>query len=143
MALQRQAERAGALHEEALAGVDQARREVLFVYIYVCVYVYSNIFECIRLCIRIYSSHQSLVPPIESIYTYTHPNTNQHEQAAERLRERLSGVEAALQESHMQLSQRLSGAVQRVRADVFLGYGGLWTQWRDGMVGLTLPYMHA
>lgn len=42
-----------------------------------------------------------------------------HTQAAERLHEKTSGVEAAMQESHMQLSQRLSSAVQRVRALLF------------------------
>ena len=43
-------------------------------------------------------------------------------QAAERLLEKISGVEAAMQESHMQLSQRLSSTVQRVRTCMFMGW---------------------
>ena len=54
--------------------------------------------------------------------TATH--TCLHAQAAERLREKISGVEAAMQESHMQLSQRLSSTVQRVSACVRV-YDGL------------------
>lgn len=49
------------------------------------------------------------------VYVYVHTP-----QAAERLREKISGVEAAMQESHMQLSQRLSSAVQRVRAALLI-----------------------
>lgn len=49
-------------------------------------------------------------------------------------------MEAALQESHMQLSQRLSGAVQRVCADVFL------IRWMvdsvAGWDGWTDPFIH-
>jgi hypothetical protein len=45
-------------------------------------------------------------------------------QTAERLRERIGGVEAAMQEAHMQLAQRLSSAVQRVGKHYVFALGG-------------------
>lgn len=95
-ALQRQAERAGLQHEEALASIAATRREVGSSSVYVC----SPIV------------HSCLILSLAYIYV----------QVAERLREKISGVEAAMQESHMQLSQRLSSTVQRVRAGMCMGW---------------------
>jgi len=94
-ALQRQEQRVGVLHEEALASVDAGKREVREC---VCVCIHGCVFYACT-----YTSSTAIDPITE-------------QQAAERLREKISGVEATMQESHMQLSQRLSSAVQRVRA---------------------------